>query len=220
MSIQEQHSWFTNLLMKFAPSSVEIEGRTPEEMISSASWKAFAVSTAAALPPGPVGWATIVPELIAITKIQMNLIYKIAKYYGKENQINSTIVMLIFANEAGLAVGRQVVRKVGTRVIINALGSRALRPIAQKIAAKIGARITQKALGRWIPFVLAPIFGAFSKSMTTRIGQEAINFLKDDFEVQDQCECPNGHEIPSNSKFCPECGAVVVNEEHETGDAE
>ena len=158
-------------------------------MISSASWKAFGISTAAALPPGPIGWATIIPELLAVTKIQMNLIYKIATYYEKEKKLNQTIIMLIFANEAGLAVGRQVVKKVGTRLIINALGSKAIRPIAQKIAARIGARLTQKFIGRWIPFILAPLFGAYSKSMTTKIGQEAVRFFEGDFVVVETTEC-------------------------------
>jgi hypothetical protein len=202
-------NWFGDLLMKFAPTSVDIEGKTPDEMISSASWKAFGISTAAALPPGPIGWATIIPELLAVTKIQMNLIYKIATYYEKEKKLNQTIIMLIFANEAGLAVGRQVVKKVGTRLIINALGSKAIRPIAQKIAARIGARLTQKFIGRWIPFILAPLFGAYSKSMTTKIGQEAVRFFEGDFVVVETTECKNGHEVAVDVKFCPECGTPM-----------
>jgi len=166
----EGGSWFVDLLMNFAPDHVELTGDTPEQMTKSASWLAFSISTAAAIPPGPLGWATILPEVIAVTKIQMNLIYKIAQYYEKRGKLNETLVMLIFANEAGVNVGKKVVEKVGRKVIIRALSSKMLRPIIQKIGARIGARITQKMVGRWIPFVLAPLFGAFSKMMTTKIG--------------------------------------------------
>ena len=202
-------SWFMDLLMKFAPSSTDISGGTPEEMVSSASWKAFSISTAAALPPGPLGWATLLPELLAVTKVQMNLVYAIADHYGKKGMINRTIVALIFANQAGVTVGRNVVKKVGSKVVIRTIGSKAVRPIAQKIAARIGARITQKAVGRWVPFVLAPVFGAFSKSMTTDIGNEAIKLFGQDIEVVDTKECTNGHEVMGDSKFCQECGTAV-----------
>lgn len=43
------HNWFGDLLAKFIPTDLDIEGKTPEEMVKSASWKAFAISTAAAI---------------------------------------------------------------------------------------------------------------------------------------------------------------------------
>lgn len=205
-------NWFVDLLMSFAPSTVEPNGQTPEQLTSAASWKAFTISTAAALPPGPIGLVTIVPEIIAVTKIQMNLIYSIAAYHGNQGKLNHTLVVLIFANEAGLFVGRQLLKKAGARVIVRALGSKAIRPIAQKVAARIGARITQRFVGRWIPFVLAPAFGAFSKRMTTKIGREADQLLGQDIDVIETTECPNGHEIPEDARFCEECGVAIKKE--------
>lgn len=202
----EDGTWFGNLLMEFAPDTVSIDGKTPEEMIQKASWSAFTVSTLSALPPGPIGWLTILPEIIAVTKIQINLIYKIAEYYNKRPVINSTMVMLIFANEAGVNIGKKVLTRVGRKVIIRALGSKAIRPIAQKIGARIGTKITSRLVGRWIPVIIAPIFGAFSKSMTTKIGEEAIALFQEDIEIAASKTCSNGHDFDASSKFCPECG--------------
>ena len=203
--------WFFKLLMEFMPdpNTIDISGQTPEEMIKSASWIAFSISTTAGLPPGPIGWATILPEIIALTKLQMNLIAKIAKYYGKEKQLNPTIIAYIFANEAGIAIGRTIAKRAGSRLIIRSVGPKVLRPIAQKISARIAARITQRALGRWIPFVLAPIFGAYSKHMTTRIGKEADKLCKQEIEIEETILCPNGHECGKFDKFCSECGAQL-----------
>ena len=186
--MKEKHddgNWFAELIARFAPSVVEVTGETPEEMISSASWKAFGISTAAALPPGPFGLATILPELMAVTKLQMNLIYSIAALHGKKGDLNPTLILLIFANEAGVKVGKTVAEKIGAKVIVKALGSRSARAIANKIGIQISARITQKAVGRWVPFVMAPVFGAFSKSMTTRIGEEANRLFSQDIVVED-----------------------------------
>lgn len=206
---QDDGHCFSDLLMKFASTTVEVTEDTPEEMTSSASWKAFGISTAAALPPGPFGLATILPELIAVTKIQMNLIYSIAAYHGKKGELNSTLVLLIFANEAGVEVGRTVAKKMGAKLVVKALGTRSIRAIAQKIGIRISARITQKAVGRWIPFVLAPIFGAFSKSMTTRIGEEANRLFSQNIEVEESISCSNGHEVLQGAKFCNECGVAI-----------
>lgn len=180
---ESEHNWFGDLLMKFMPTDMDIEGKAPEEMVKSASWKAFAISTAAAIPPGFIGYVTILPEIIAVTKVQINLIYSIAKYYRKAATMNATITTLIFANETGIAIGQDVVKKVGPKLVVRALGTKALRPITQRIAARIGARVTQRLVARWIPFLLAPVFGAFSKSMTTTIGKYAIKLFQNDIEI-------------------------------------
>jgi len=179
------HNWFGDLLAKFIPTDLDIEGKTPEEMVKSASWKAFAISTAAAIPPGFIGYATILPEIMAVTKVQINLIYSIAKYYGKAATMNTTITTLIFANEAGITISQDVVKKMGPKLVVRAMGTKALRPITQRIAVRIGGRITQKLVARWIPFVLAPLFGAFSKSMTTTIGKYAIKLFQNDIEIEE-----------------------------------
>jgi hypothetical protein len=177
--------WFLELLMKFAPTAIEITGKNPDEMISTASWKAFGISTAAALPPGPLGLATIIPELMAVTKIQMNLIYAIAAHHKKEGKLNPTLVLLIFANEAGVEIGKVVTNKMGTSFIIRVLGSGAIRAIAKKIGIRISTRITQKAVGRWIPFIMAPVFGAFSRAMTQRIGEESDRLFSQEIEIEE-----------------------------------
>lgn len=200
-------NWFSELMMQFAPDTANlvVDG-TPAEMTSSAAWKAFTISTGLALPFGPLGWATIIPEIISITKLQINLIYRIAKYHNQEQKVNSTILMLIFANEAGLAIGRSITRKISGRVVVKTLGTKALRPIAQTIGTRLGTRISAKLVGRWIPVILAPVFGAFSKSMTTKIGHVAENLFNQEIEVVFTVTCPNGHDVESTHKFCSECG--------------
>ena len=178
-------SRFEKALTHFMPSEVEAgtEGETPEAMIASASRQAFGISTAAALPPGPLGLMTIIPELLAVTKIQMNLIYRIAAYYGKQGQVNATLILLIFANEAGLAIGRHIVTRVGAKILVRTLGEESARSLARSVAARIGTRLTRKALGRWVPMLIAPVFGLFSKRITARIGAEAVKLFSLDIEL-------------------------------------
>jgi uncharacterized protein (DUF697 family) len=205
-------SWFVDLIMSFAPneSNITVTG-TPEEMTKTASWESFAISTTAGLVPGPFGWATILPELAALTKLQMNLVYKIAKYHEQELKINKTIVMHIFAGALGVVLGRKLLQKTGTRIIVKALSAQAIRKLAQNIGVKIGSKIIQRGIGRWLFMVTAPIFGAFSKSMTTKIGRVADEFFSQEILVEEMILCSQGHEVPNSSKFCPECGEAMEN---------
>ena len=86
----------------------------PNEMISDAAHKAFKVSTALGLIPGPLGVAAILPEVAVLTRLQINLIYRIAKYHGRDESADSTIVLLILANVLGVAGGEVLIRRAGS----------------------------------------------------------------------------------------------------------
>lgn len=192
--------WFFDLLMKFAPKPEEVVVTgTPEEMIKEAAQKAFWVSTTLSAVPGPFGLATILPEIGAVTKIQINLVYKIAKYYKNLETINHSIVLLIFANALGLTIGNQLVRRVGVRLVIKALSAPVIERIAQRIGLQIAAGITKRIAGRWLIVIAAPIFGLFSKKMTQKIGIEATALFAEAIEVEDMNGCEHGHEAPLGS---------------------
>ena len=203
--------WFFDLLMKFAPKPEEVVVTgTPEEMIKEAAQKAFWVSTTLSAVPGPFGMATILPEIGAVTKLQIDLVYKIAKYYKNLETINQSIVLLIFANALGLTIGNQLVRRVGVRLIIKALSAPVSEKVAQKIGLRIAAKITQRMAGRWLVVIAAPIFGLFSKKMTQKIGKEAKElFAGTTIEIEATIRCPKGHEAPLGTVFCPDCGAEM-----------
>jgi hypothetical protein len=207
-------SWFENVFEKaldaFAPDPEQIQAYgTPEEMTKKAARKAFLLSTAAGLPPGPLGWLTILPEIMALLKIQINLIYKIAKYFHSETKVNKTIILLILSNAMGVALKHKAIQKIGTRVIVKTLGTSAMRNILKGVGLRISGRILQRGLFRWIPFVLAPVFGAFSYSITKKVGREAETLLSQNIDFEETTICNNGHDVPIDSKFCNECGEKI-----------
>ncbi len=182
-------SWFENLFAEvwhtLAPQTqeLEIEG-TPEEMTRKAARYAFMLSTGAGIPTGPLGLATIIPELVALTKIQINLIYKIAKYHNQEAQVNATLILFIMGNALGVVLKHALAEKMGSRIITRSLSAEGTRKLAQKIGEKISTQFFRKAAGRWIPLVLAPVFGYFSYAMTKKVGREAENLLANVIEIE------------------------------------
>ncbi len=184
VQVDERGYWFLDLLMKHAPDPGR-NGKdiTPEAMIKSASWKAFEISAGLGLIPGPIGMAVILPEIITITKIQVNLVYQIAEYYGKRDSINHTIVLLVFGNAMGIYAGKEMIEKIGTRLVVRTLSGQAAKKLSQKLGVKISVMAVQKSVGRFVPFVAAPVFGALSKSMTKKIGQEAMKLFSQEINI-------------------------------------
>jgi hypothetical protein len=134
--------------------------------------------------PGPFGMATILPELAALTKIQMDLIYKIAKYHDKLDQVNRPLVLYVFACALGVTAGRLLVQKVGSRMIIKALSTQAAQKIATAIGARIGSSFVQRSAGRWICVATAPVFAWRSKRMTEKVGEYADDLFRHDIEIE------------------------------------
>jgi hypothetical protein len=200
----ESGNWFADLILSFSPDSPTVDG-TPEDMIKTASRKAFLVSTAAGVVPGPWGWTTILPEIIAVTKIQIDLIHSIAAYYKKHAQLTPSLTLLIFAGQVKIQIGKNVARNTAGKFIVREMTKKTARHVAQRVGAAIGVKITARALGRMIPFVLAPVFGLMSKSMTTDIGNEAIKIFNQNLEIIKIKKCINGHETDEDLSICTEC---------------
>ncbi len=177
--------WFVDTIMNLAPDpdSVQVDG-APEDMTDFASNKAFSVSLASGMMPGPFGMATILPELAAVTKIQMDLIYKIAKYHGRADRVDRSLILCVFAGALGVTAGRILAQKIGSRVIIKTLSTQAAQKIAGAIGTRIGSAVVQRSVGRWISFATAPFFAYFSRKMTEKIGQYAEELLSQDIEVE------------------------------------
>lgn len=175
-----RQNWLEKVLSPLMSYRDETEpSGKPDDMIDEAAQRAFKISTALGLIPGPVGFLTILPEVVALTKLQINLIYRIARYYNRSEIVNQQIVLLILANVTGVAGGEALVRKVGTTLVIRTANARLAKNLARKVGTHIIDAAVEKAIGKWIPVLTAPLFGYFSRSLTRKIGQEAKRLLSE-----------------------------------------
>ena len=181
-------SWFERILENVVntlgpnPDEITVDG-SPQKMIRKASRAAFLISTGAGIPTGPVGLATIIPEVIAITKLQINLIFKVAKFHQQEAKVNKTIILAVLGVAVGVVLKHALINKVGTRIIVKSLSAESAKRITREIGEKFAAGLLKKGLGRWIPLMLAPVFGYLSLSMTRKIGREAESLFSHELEV-------------------------------------
>ncbi len=166
------------------PSSTEQASNTPkavarEKANKSAAYAALA-SGAIALPPGPVGWLTILPELLAVWKIQSQMVADIAAIYGKNATLSQEqMIYCLFRHTAAQAF-RDLTVRVGERVLVKQASLKAMQSIAEKIGVKISQRALGKGLSRWIPIIGAVGVGAYAYYDTAQVAATAIDLFESD----------------------------------------
>ncbi|MEO8000345.1 MAG: hypothetical protein ABI644_00610 [Arenimonas sp.] len=187
--VVESHGLATAILgfVSDIPDSRELASQAPAEAArrkaNKAAVKAALASGAIALPPGPIAWLTIFPELVAVWKIQSQLVSDIATIYGKKAGLTQEHMMYCLFRHTSAQLFRDLVVRVGERVLIQ----HASLKVMQKIARKIGLKVTQRAIGkglsRWIPVVGAIGVGAYAYYDTAQVAASAMDLFERDIEL-------------------------------------
>ena len=179
--VRRQMAQALQSLLNQAPHSTEEHSSNPAERAKSLTLRASAnaalVSGTLALPPGPVGLLTVLPDLLVIWRIQRQLVADIAAAHGKTAMLGrSEMIYCLFRHAAGQAV-RDLVVRVGERLLVRRQTLRAL----QLVLGRVGVSITQRAAGRtisrWLPVVGAVGIGGYAFYDTTQVGKTAAAFF-------------------------------------------
>ncbi|MGE0827710.1 MAG: EcsC family protein [Candidatus Binatia bacterium] len=177
------------------PRTDEAKSHLPAErsrsIASSAATKAAITAGTLALPPGPLGWLTILPELIAIWKIQAQMVADIAGTYGKQTFLTrEQMLHCLFRHTAAQAV-RDLVVRVGERFLVRRVSLRAFQTIARKVGVRITQRVIGKSISRWLPIIGALGVGAYAYYDTGQVAQTAIELFEGEIEIEPEPETQN-----------------------------
>lgn len=169
-------------LVSYVPDSKVDEVVTPEaegeRIAKKYANQAMAWAGAMALPPGPLGWALILPELMKIWRIQRQMVADLAALYGKSGDLNrNSMLYCLFRHGAAQAM-RDVAVQVGGRVLMK----RATQRVIQNVAEAVGVRVTQKVIGRglsrMLPLVGAGAVALYARRDTLAVAETTIEFLE------------------------------------------
>lgn len=151
---------------------------------NNAAVKAAGVAGSLALPPGPLGLITIIPDLVAIWKIQSQMVADIAAAFGKEaNLTRSQMIYCLFKHSAGQVV-RDLVVRAGQRVIVKRTTLRFIETVLKRVGIRVLQRTTGKILARWMPIVGAVGIGAYAYYDTAQVGKSAIELFSKEIIVE------------------------------------
>jgi hypothetical protein len=179
-----------NAILEFVgevPNSRERRSRNPSEAArkaaNTASVNAATAAGTLALPPGPLGWLTILPEMIAVWKIQAQMVADIAAFYGKNGSLTrEQMLYCLFKHTASQAV-RDLVIRAGERMLVKRATLGVLQTVAQRVGVKVTQRVLTKGLSRWLPVIGALGVAAYAYYDTAQVASAAIDLFERDIEV-------------------------------------
>ena len=149
----------------------------------TAARKAAATSGSLALPPGPLGLLTLVPDLIAVWKIQSQLVADIAAVYGRSATLTKEqMVYCLFRHLASQAV-RDLVVRAGERWLVQRASLALLQTVASRIGVKLSKKMIGSSLSRWLPLVGALGVGAYAYYDTNQVASTAMELFERDIEL-------------------------------------
>ena len=155
-------------------------------LANRAAQRAAVTAGTLALPPGPLGWLTILPELISIWKIQAQLVSDIAAAYGKHAELGREQMLWCLFRHTSAQAFRDLVIRLGDRLIFR----RVSYSVIERVAKQIGIKVTQRALGeglsRWMPIIGAIGVGGYAYYDTRQVAPTAIAMLKSEIGMAEE----------------------------------
>jgi uncharacterized protein (DUF697 family) len=163
------------------PPSREHAARSPElaarALARKAATKAAMLSGTLALPPGVFGMLTVLPDLIAIWRIQAQMVSDLAGLYGKDMELTRTHMLYCLFRHAASHLTRDFVVRAGQRFVIQELSAGALRSVLTGIGINVTQRIAGTAASRWLPVIGAAAVATYAYFDTLQVAKTAIRML-------------------------------------------
>jgi hypothetical protein len=182
-----------DFVSRIPPSEVPHD-RDPEsesrKIASSAAQRAALTAGSLALPPGPLGWLTVLPELVAIWKIQGQMVSDIAAAYGKTPVLGREQMLWCLFRHTAAQAFRDVAIRVGDRLIFRSAAGSALQRLAQRIGVSVSRRAVGKGISRWLPVIGALGVGAYAYYDTGQVAKTAIELFGGEVDISDDDELP------------------------------
>jgi len=170
------------------PQSNQRRSRHPAEaarkVANTAAVNAAAAAGSLALPPGPLGWLTVLPEMVLVWKIQAQMVADIAAFYGKKRVLTrEQMLYCLFKHTASQAV-RDLVVRAGQRMIVRRATVKALNAVAQRVGVTVTQRALARTTARWLPVVGALGVAAYAYYDTAQVAKSAVELFEQDVDVE------------------------------------
>jgi hypothetical protein len=144
-----------------------------------AASRAAALSGALALPPGVLGMLTVLPDLVAIWRIQAQMVADVAGLYGSEVQLTRTHMLYCLFRHASSQLARDVVVRAGQRFVVRQLSGGALRSVLTSIGISVTQRVAGTTATRWVPVIGAAAVAGYAYFDTLQVAKTAVKLLED-----------------------------------------
>jgi hypothetical protein len=151
--------------------------RSAEKVARDAAQKAALLSGSLALPPGPIGMLTVLPDLYLIWKVQRQMVADIFALHGRDAELTRSHMLYCLFRHMASQVARDVVVRAGQRAVVQQLSAGALGDLLGNIGISITQRVAGNAASRWVPIAGAAAVGAYAYWDTMQVAKTTYRLL-------------------------------------------
>ena len=169
-------------VVAYIPPSHEKEVDNPAERAQTiarlAARNASLMAGTLALPLGPLGWLTVLPELIGVWKLQSQMVSDIATVYGKQSTLGREQMLYCLFKQVSAQLMRDVVVRVGERALVRHTSVQLLQSMAQILGVQITKSVINKSASRFVPLIGAMGVGAYAYFDTLQVAKNATELFE------------------------------------------
>lgn len=154
-------------------------------IISAYSVTNAAISGGASLIPGPWGMVAVVPEIAAVIRNQLAMIYDVGMAYGKSKVLTKELLAGILITAMGASAGSLLVMQ-GSKVLVKRVALRAFQQIIVMLAGRVTQQALKSAISKWLPVVGAAAMAVWSNYLTRQVGKKAIEIFEKEIVLSEE----------------------------------
>ena len=159
-------------------NTVKVPLTAAQYLTRVAARKAAMTSGSLAMAPGPLGLFTLLPDLIAVWRIQSQLVSDIAAVYGQHGTLTREhMLYCLFKHTASQAV-RDLVVRAGERYLIKHASLALIQAIARKLGVTVSKKMIGGGISRFLPVVGAMGVGGYAYYDTAKVAATAIELFE------------------------------------------
>ena len=184
-----EHNRVTQAILDFVskvPDSKVGSSQDPATEARRLAQRAALTAGSLALPPGPLGWLTLLPELIAIWKIQGQMVSDIAAAYGRNHTLGREQMLWCLFRHTAAQAFRDLVVQMGDRLVFRRMSYGVAQRVAKQIGVKLTQRTVSEGLSRWLPVIGALGVGAYAYYDTGQVASTAIALFSGDVVMESE----------------------------------
>jgi hypothetical protein len=164
------------------PDSTEVPLVLPavraQAIAHAAARKTSLLAASLALPPGILGWLTVLPELLGVWKVQAQMVADIAAVYGQKKNLGREQMLYCLFKHVAAQLFRDVIVRVGERAVVQQTTYKMLQSITQQLGMVLSKTLLQRSAARFVPFLGAATVGAYAYFDTLQVARNATELFE------------------------------------------
>jgi len=165
------------------PASDEPTQQHPAErahaIARASARKASLLAGSLSLPPGWLGWVTVLPEMVGVWRLQAQMVADTAAVYGQHHRLGREHLLYCLFKQVSAQLFRDIAVRMGERVVVRPTTLKVLQTVAQKLGGMLAVAALRKGASRFVPLLGAVSVGAYAYYDTLQVAQNAVALFED-----------------------------------------